>query len=259
MNPPSVHTPVGALGNDGALSQGERRYLKSFLVLRLLVGVVGVGLTFALVYGERLLPGHQPLRGSLSGYYHSGVRDLFVGSLCAIAIFLICYMMFHNVWDNVLSTLAGVAALGVALLPTAGPDPGTPLQRWWGEALVGRLHFACAVVFILSLAAISVLFGYREGIKETSGATRRLWWRSFHWACALLIVLSVVFVAVTKLTGRFDGHSVLYGEAAAAIAFGLSWLAKGSEWRILLAPSIRLDAPEPVPAYAEMVATASVR
>lgn len=35
-------------------------------------------------------------RGSLSAYYHSGIRDLFVGSLCVTAVFLITYKMFEH-------------------------------------------------------------------------------------------------------------------------------------------------------------------
>jgi len=223
-----VETPTRTM-----LRTGDERYVKSFLLLRLLIGVIGLALPLLLVFGDRLLPGGGRLRESLSGYYYSGVRDVFVGSLCAIAVFLVTYMAFFYVWDNVLSIVGGIAALGVALFPTAGPEPRTPIQLWWGETTVSTIHLTCAAVFILSLAAISFLFGYREGRKDGAGKGRRVWWRGLHWFCGVVIVLAVVYVAVTKLAGRFDSHSLLYGEALAALAFGVSWLAKGAEWRIL--------------------------
>lgn len=218
--------------NDGT----SLTYVKSFLLLRMLIGVIGIALPFLLVFGKRLLFDDDDLGTSLSGYYHTGVRDIFVGSLCAIAVFLLVYMAFYYVWDNVLSIVAGLAALGVALFPTGGSSPLTPLQEKWGEPAVSRIHFICAVVFIVSLAAISFLFGYREGHKDGSGPRRRLWWRSLHWLCGVVILLAVAYVAVTKGFGWRDGHSILYGESIAALAFGVSWLTKGAEWKILRLP-----------------------
>jgi hypothetical protein len=122
MGFPRVDTPIPDI-LDGCQRSGDDTglaYVKSFLLLRMLVGVVGIALPFMLVFGQRLLFGDGRLGTSLSGYYHTGVRDLFVGSLCAIGVFLLTYMAFHYVWDNVLSVVGGLAALGVALFPTAG-------------------------------------------------------------------------------------------------------------------------------------------
>lgn len=229
------------------------KYVKSFLLLRILIGVIGIAMPFLLVLGKLLLFGDHQLGGSLSGYYHTGVRDIFVGSLCAIAIFLLTYMAFHYVWDNVLSIVAGLAALGVALFPTGGASTLTPLQEKWGEPAVSRVHFICAALFIGSLAVISFLFGYREGRKKGSDRSRRLWWRTLHWTCAAVILAAVAYIALTKGLGWRDGHSILYGEAVATLAFGVSWLTKGADWKILLpkaAPSTEASAPAGSPAAA---------
>jgi hypothetical protein len=245
---PSVDTPIRTVLNrcDGPGDEDRRKYVGSFLVLRLLVGVVGFALPFVLVFGERLLP-EARIRTSLSGYYYSGMRDVFVGSLCAIAVFLVTYMAFHYVWDNVLSTFAGVAALGVALFPTAGSGPLTPLQQWLGEGTVSNIHLGCAIAFILSLAAISFLFGYRESRKSGSTPRRRVVWGWLHRVCGVVIVLAVVAVVASQLSGWYVTYSVLWGEALAAVTFGVSWLAKGAEWRILLdrSPARSTAAPEP--------------
>src|ERR671918_656626 len=61
-------------------------------------------------------------QGSISAYYHTHTADYFVGSLFALAVFFLSYnyrpLPKYKV-DNVLSTFASVAALGVAFFPTA--------------------------------------------------------------------------------------------------------------------------------------------
>lgn len=210
------------------------RYLRSYRRLRTLIGVIGIALPFALLIGDAVfLDGDALIRGSLSAYYHSGMRDVFVGTLCATGVFLITYRVVEPGRENALSTVAGFAALGVALFPTRRPADMalalTPLQQEWGETTVATIHFASAVVFIGCLAIISYDFGTREERNPHRERTSRLRWRTFHRACAAVIVATVLGVGLTQLTGVLDRYSLLVGETVAVLAFGLSWLAKG--WR----------------------------
>ena len=59
----------------------------SYLGLRKAVGIIGTALPFVLAFGKILLEG-PGIQNSISSYYHTGMRDVFVGSLCAIAGFL---------------------------------------------------------------------------------------------------------------------------------------------------------------------------
>jgi hypothetical protein len=224
------------------------RYLRSYLLMRAVIGFNGIALPVMLLVGDWIfLQGGVLPRGSLSAYYHSGMRDLFVGSLCATALFLITYRVFERISDNALSTVAGVAALGVALFPTGRPpnseSPLTPLQSKLGESTVTAIHFTCAAIFIVALAITSYSFGVREGNRSRSrdghlakGSPE--FWRTFHWLCALAIVLAVVFILVTQISGWFDRYSLIIGETVAVFAFGASWLAKGLELDMLLTPRI---------------------
>lgn len=196
-------------------------YRKSYLLLRVVIGVMGIALPLALFLGDWLfLAGSPAPRGSLSAYYHSGMRDVFVGILCVVGIFLITYRVEDYKWDNRLSTFAGVLALGVAIFPTGAP-PGrqTELQKALGETVVAWIHFSSAALFILLLAAIGFNFGWREKQKPSL--------RLFHWACAGTIIFALLFIAVTKVFGFVDDYSLLIGETVAVVAFGLSWLVKG--------------------------------
>lgn len=204
-------------------------YRKSYLLLRVVIGVMGIGLPLALFLGDWLfLAGSPAPRSSLSAYYHSGMRDVFVGILCVAGIFLITYRVADYKWDNGLSTFAGVLALGVALFPTGAPQGRqTELQKALGEPLVAWIHFGSAVLFILLLAAIGFNFGWRE--KQKPGL------RLFHWACAGTIILALLYIGVTKLFEVADDYSLLIGETVAVVAFGLSWLVKGHPAQLMKA------------------------
>lgn len=234
------------------MTEAERRardrilYIRSYLFMRAMIGFIGIGLPIALVIGNGLfVHGDLGIRSSLSGYYHSGMRDVFVGSLCATGVFLIAYKVFEHNLDNTLSFLAGVSAFLVALFPTVLPSnsdtPLTPLQQRFGETEVATVHYTAAALFILSLAAMSYLFGRREGNRSQvrDGDRSRFsptFWRWFHWGCAIVIGLATAFVVVTQLGGWLKGYSLLIGEVVVVLAFGASWLAKGLELRVLRIP-----------------------
>lgn len=59
-----------------------------------------------------LLVSNVILQGSVSGYYYTGVRDVLVGSLCAIGVFLFSYSGYDD-WDKWLTNAAGLFAIGV--------------------------------------------------------------------------------------------------------------------------------------------------
>src|SRR2546427_9941788 len=87
----------------------------SYLGLRKAVGIIGTALPFVLAFGKILLesPGIQ---SSISSYYHTGMRDIFFGSLLAIAVFLISYHGYQRK-DDIAGDLVCVLALGFVLFP----------------------------------------------------------------------------------------------------------------------------------------------
>ena len=113
------------------------------------IGVIGIALPFVLVLGKMLLEG-PGIQGSISGYYHTVMREIFVGSLCAIAVFLGSYRGYERT-DDVAGNVAAISALGVALFPTT-PELNTN-QR---EQFVGVLHLIFAACFFLTLAFFSL-------------------------------------------------------------------------------------------------------
>ncbi len=82
----------------------EPRYVRSYVFTRFSIGLVGVLLPPLLVFLEPALFDGQPFpRGSLSAYYYSGVRELFVGGLWAIGVFLFVYKFLDFSWESFLA------------------------------------------------------------------------------------------------------------------------------------------------------------
>jgi hypothetical protein len=216
-------------------------YLKSYLLMRTIIGFVGITFPIVLIVGDHLLDSNAPFaRTSLSAYYYSGMRDFFVGGLFTAGLFLITYKVFEKSLNNLLSIIAGVAAIGVALFPTDRFEGSTatltPLQARIGEGIVADVHFTSAGVFMVSLAIISFFFGVQEG-RRTPGQARMspAFWRWFHWFCTVLILGAVLFVIESKRQHTSTtSHQVLIGETVALVAFGLSWFFKGLELNVLL-------------------------
>jgi hypothetical protein len=214
-------------------------YARSYLLIRTVVGAIGVLLPIVLwVVDALVLRGSLTARGSLSAYYHSGARDLFVGALCITGCLLLTYLAAQpKTWDYWLSTLAGAAVLGVALLPTSRPDvyggPPTPLQERWGEQTVAAIHFTCAGVFILSLAALCFVFAHRD---QRYGGRPRL-----HLACGIAILAAVAWVALGRAVDLDIGWltSLYAGEVVSVWAFGTSWLVKGFDLLHVTRASVR--------------------
>jgi hypothetical protein len=211
-------------------TRGGRLYLESWFLIRLVVGLLGLLMPLVLIAGNALLFSGAPAPlGSLSAYYHTGMRDVFVGVLWVIGVFLITYMSFHWNWDNVITILAGVAAIIVATCPTNAPAGGiqTPLQQKIGQGIVAHFHFGAAAVFVVLLAIMSFRFGRRE---DEIGRNRG--WRILHGACGTVILAAVALLAVAEWAGvhTIGGLSVLLiVEVVTTVAFGISWLVKGGE------------------------------
>ena len=108
----------------------------------------------------------------MSAYYYTPMRNIWVGALCALGIFLIAYVGWDRA-DKIITNIAGVSALGVALCPTT-PLVGQVTTR---EMTVGTFHLAFAAVVFLMLGLMSLRFATRTmmppACRCTSGLVSR--------------------------------------------------------------------------------------
>jgi hypothetical protein len=218
---------------------GPSSLVRSYLALRKSIGVIGILLPFVLALGGLLVLGTE-LQTSISRYYHTGMRDVFVGSLCAVAVFLWSYQGYDD-RDRIAGNLACVFALGVALLPTTPlPDP-TRL-----EVAVGWLHVVSAAGFFLTLAYFCLRL-FRLSDKERP-TPRKILRNRVYTVCGwgiigCLVGIAFVYVpAVYAVLGALK--PVFWLEAGAIVAFGVAWFTKGEAIlhdRGMEAPSLRVS------------------
>ena len=228
-----------------------RDVVLSFYRVRQALGWLGLALP-AILIGATLLRG-EPLPAALSDFYHTPLRDVFVGILFALGVFLLTYLGHRDPWawlsDRNVSTLAGLGAIGIALFPNDTLDPclGTKLPP---ITLSGTLHVASAGLF-LSMTAVFCLVLFRRA-DAPLGALRLSKRRrnAVYVACGLAILaalagLAAYFLAITpaQRCALRDWRLVLWLEVVTVLAFGLSWLVKGRAIEALNDPGALPPAP----------------
>jgi hypothetical protein len=143
------------------------------------------------------------------------MRNLFVGAMCAMGIFLAAYRG-HDRWDSRLTNVAGLAAICIALCPTMPPTyspspngpnqfftsantcgPATPItyQESPSQRIFSYVHLSSlAVLFVMVFLMVLVQFtrtaeAHGEDRGDPAGGIRewwgsvfsqgiRAWWRS---------------------------------------------------------------------------------
>lgn len=195
----------------------------SYLDLRKSVGVIGTLLPFAVSIGKFLLDG-PGLLSSVSTYYYSSMRDVFVGSMCAIGVFLWSYRGYD--WrDAVAATVAAVCAIGVALFPIA-PDTGTTAS----QITIGNFHIGFGAVFFLTLAYFSLVL-FRKTRTDVPPTPMKLVRNKVYTVCGYTILAVILLIAAAHFLPAESPISavspVFWLEALACVAFGVSWFVKG--------------------------------
>jgi hypothetical protein len=186
-----------------------------YLAMRKAVGLIGILMPFTLMLGNFFIFKGEIMLRSISRYYYSGMRNVFVAALCAMALFMFFYsgIDWRERWAGI---TAGGLTLGVAFFPTtlAGPTD-----------LIGLLHYTCATLLFLLLAWIS-LFHFP---RKRPGTTREVT-DTIQVICGWLMIACVLTIIIYHAFFRVEGKEtclVFTAETIALVAFGLSWFTEG--------------------------------
>ena len=209
----------------------NRSMILSYLGLRRLIGILGILLPLICIAGGYLFSGIG-IQPSVSAYYHTNIRDFFVGLMVCTAFFLATYKGYERI-DTLASISAGVSGFGLAIFPCLeGEDIQTPvgiLQLPAGST--GTLHLVFSILFFIILALISLfLFRLSDKKKEerSRGKIRR---NRVYLVCGLVMLVSLFLLLMVFLwvpphiTARYK--LILIGETIMLLSFGTSWLTKG--------------------------------
>ena len=179
--------------------------------IKLIIGVIAISLaTLTSRFSE------APLESISASYYADGwSRNIFVGFLFAISAFLLAYNGRSGL-EMVLSKIAAVAAMGVAMFPCKCGDHAEILPY---------IHYISAAVMFLILVAFCYIFFQRAYAKGHVQAK----FRAYVYAlCGIIILISIAIIATDAIlngviTSRVS-RLTFFSEATGLIAFGVAWL-----------------------------------
>ena len=204
--------------------------LISYLNLRKTVGILGITFPIVLVIGSVVGADCREIQSSISSYYHTSMRDVFVGFICAICLFLFAYKGYDYI-DSLSGSLACLFGLGVVFFPTSITGPLTHcIPAPIDTQILGSLHFVSAALFFLVLAFFSLIL-FTKGKKNPS--RRKLKRNLLYKICGYTILGCILIIAVYSglLEKRYPilqhYDPVFWLETIALWAFGISWLTKG--------------------------------
>ena len=191
----------------------------TYFTLRKIIGFLGFFLAPALVLGSFIIDHTWYIQVSMSAYYHTGMRNLLVGVICGISLFLFSYHG-HKWYDSLASKLAGLFGLGIAFFPTSETNDKSDI--------ISTLHYLTSAVFLVILAFMSLfLFTKSKGHMTKKKKQRNRVYR----ICGIVILVSIAGIPIAGLDAIWEYikflKPTLVLEAIALTAFGISWLTKG--------------------------------
>ena len=206
----------------------------SYLALRKSVGIIALGLPFAVAVPWWIVA--HKLESSISLYYYTGTRNLFVGSLCAIAMFQLGARGYDRK-DELAGTFSAICALGVAFFPTS-PDSPTAHQK-----VIGGIHYTFAALLFFTLAYFCLVL-FEMSAADTELTPQKLQRNRVYTLSGYAILASMSLLAILKLS-RIDmlpgglGTAFVF-ETTSLWAFGIAWLVKGEMFLKDQVPSRRV-------------------
>ncbi|MGA2624487.1 MAG: hypothetical protein ABSF91_11580 [Bacteroidota bacterium] len=158
------------------------------------------------------------------------MRDFFVGLLVGVSLFLVTYRGYEKI-DGLVTTISGVAGLGVAVFPCLNPQANLiPVGIFQiAPTISNGIHLTCASIFFLLLAINSFfLFTLSKGPTITwSKRKRNRIYKTCGAAIFVCIVALLIFHLALSPEEANESRIVLVFETVMLLAFGVSWLVKG--------------------------------
>ena len=205
----------------------------SFTLLRKALGYIAIAMPFVLGVGawyfERI-----PWAGSISAYYYTSMRDVFVGTMFTVGVFLFCYRGYDRA-DNIWTNVAGLAAACIGLLPMDPEYSDVLVARHRDLAGTncyvphGPLGFHIYVVALFfGIISYRVMFRFTKTGQPRIAAAKRDRNR-IYVACGVTMLVCFGWIALVKW--RSPSASIFIPETGAVLAFAVAWLTKGGAIR----------------------------
>jgi hypothetical protein len=208
----------------------ESALVLSYLGLRRAIGILGIALPLVLLLGA-LIIFQTDLPSSISSYYHTGMRDVLVGTLSAFGVFLFSYKGYPG--DAKYGKIASVSAIGVALFPTTPQGKITATAR-----TIGYFHLVFTVAFFATLIYFSYFLFTKSDQDPLPPKKRQR--NLVYKICGILMAICILGIVIVfflpNATAWLGDYTVFWLETFAIWAFGVSWFTKGEAISMLNDP-----------------------
>jgi hypothetical protein len=227
------------------LSTLDKHIGATYFYLRTGLAVLALLFPFILVLVGWLVYSIE-LQDSMSAYYFAfapqgsalrvfPMRGWFVGILWAIGAFLILYRGYSTGEDRVLN-LAGLSALGVAMLPMAPPPYCANCGTGWPF-----LHHAFAVLLFVCIAVVAWVFRWETVQLLRDKRLRDRFGRVYSGLAMAMVLSPLLAVAVSFGVNAYKAY-ILFIEIFGIVVFAVFWLTKTYEFRLIEAQLALRDA-----------------
>jgi hypothetical protein len=233
----------------GKSQEADNTLVESYRSVRRALGLLGLTLPPLLLVVAALT--EEVTQPSISAYYYGAAGNIFVGTLCAMAVFLWSYVGYQDDGqfpsDKLVSRLAAASALVVAFVPTGKIPAADTSTCTFLECLVLRatpfnptyVHLVAAGVFFALLAVFCLVNFRRTGglaISAEKGRKNRAF-----LICGLIILACLALLAwrgylyetsdQDAKTALGQTQTVFILESIAVWAFAFAWLVKGEAFK----------------------------
>lgn len=191
--------------------------------------IIGIGLTaIAFPLAVHIAAGNSAYCAdvtlhSISAYFHTDARYVFVGMICALAFSFFAYngiaIQIQYFQKLRLCVFWGWLLSQLPFLKENIPD---------GSYLREIAHIICAVVLLLIMAVFSIyIFTHRDEGEEISKGKLRLYRVFDYIILGSLLLIAIYYILHKKGYGGLEKQSPIFWlESICLVAFGCSWLLK---------------------------------
>lgn len=203
----------------------------SYITMKKTLGGLTIAMPFLLVFCSQI-NGRTPLLETISGYYFTNARDLFVGLLCIFAIFLITYQGYDLI-DEIICNFAGFLSLAIAFFPAVSEKFGATnyIFRPLGVTVISNIHYTVSALFFFTLAFITFFLFTRTSPQEDVTESKLLR-NKIYYICGSIIFFTTTFSILCNIIPENIKSAICFIrpifmlESAGLIAFGIAWLIK---------------------------------
>lgn len=192
----------------------EKSVIQSYFTLRQMIGLLGIFLPIIIIVGVLILGEEIPR--SISRFYYTDMGPLFTGTVFLLGFFMFTYPGYDK-FDNWISNIAAIGAVGVALVPTNPPQDDLNTM--------GILHYTFAILLFVCLSIISYFLFTKSNSTVIAGTSKDKRNKIYRWS-SIIIALSIITIAL-RVPLHLPPHTILIEETIALWAFGFAWLTKG--------------------------------